>query len=403
MASSCFTNSTRVWREALGRLGLRAYGDLQVGMSPRDTWSRQLLLLPDYRLGAPPSRTNPGGPPWGHGVLDPAQYRSSRGEPGPALTFLTERLGKMLSEFDGLRIDHPHGLVCPWVYRADDPDPFHAVRSGARLFASPSLPDHPTLARYAIVRSEQLSRDRATPLHADDWVQDLDSAQVSRYAILSDALIEQVRLHGREVGNVLAEVLSTLPFPLACVLARHGLGRFRVTQKANLRDPGDEYRTENASPEDWVMVGNHDTPTLRWLARDWQGTAIGELQAQHLARRPRPEGDAASLARELMSDPRKLVHVKFAELFLGPTRQVMVFFADLLGLEDVYNTPGMVKRGQLESARSQRLPAALRRGVALNIPFALSLALRARGSAFASSHGALIERLERRAGWDFGP
>src|SRR5207237_216326 len=92
--------------------------------------------------GAPPSRTNPEGQPWSYGVLDPALY-GTRAQPGPAVQLLRLRVGKLLSELDGLRIDHPHGLIDPWVYRAAQPDPLRAVQQGARLFSSPDLPDPP--------------------------------------------------------------------------------------------------------------------------------------------------------------------------------------------------------------------------------------------------------------------
>ena len=394
----------RAFRTSLEALGLRLYGDVQVGLSPRDTWSRQGLLLPDYRLGAPPSRTNPEGQPWGHGVLDPDQYRDPSGAPGPVLRFLFERLGKVLAEFDGLRIDHPHGLVCPWVYRADDPSPDHAVRRGARLFASPNLAEHPALARYAIVRPDQINPDPAAARYADDWVRRLEWEQINRYATLFDALIAQVRAHGREVEDVLAEVLSTQPYPLACVLARHGLGRFRVTQKADLHRPDDVYRSENASPQDWIMVGNHDTAPIWRLVRQWQGTAEGERQAWYLARRLYPDRDVGPLAGELMRDPRKLVHAKFADLFVSPARQVMVFFADLLGTEEIYNVPGTVSPDnwtlRVPRDYARRYAADAARGDALNLPCVLALALRSRGAEFERSHAGLIRRLADRAGWD---
>jgi len=393
------------WRESLQSCGMKIYGDVQVGMSPRDTWSRQSLLLQDYRLGAPPSRTNPEGQPWGHGVLDPAQYWNTTGEPGPALAFLSQRLNKMLAEFDGLRIDHPHGLVCPWVYRADDPSPLRAVRNGARLFAAPALDDHPALARYAIAQPEQLNLDPATARYADDWVRDLDAGQIARYATLFDTLIAQVRAQGRAVEDVLAEVLSTQPYPLACVLARHGLGRFRVTQKANLDDPDDVYRGENARPEDWIMVGNHDTPPLWRVAQGWQGTSAGEQQAWYLARRLRPHGGAESLARALMADPHKLVHAKFADLLIGPARQVMVFFTDLLGMEEIYNAPGTVSEDnwslRVPPDYLERYVADTARGAALNIPCILALALGSRGAEIAGSQRDLIHRLVQRSRWTF--
>lgn len=378
-------------------LGLKIYGDVQVGFSLRDAWSLQDLVLHDYFLGAPPSRTNPAGQPWSHPVLDPARYMDAAGGSGPVLEFVTARLDKMLTEFDGLRLDHPHGLVCPWVYRADDPDPCHAVQNGARLFSSPDLPEHPNLARHAIVRPEQLDRQR--PRFADDWVRYLTPEQENRYALIMDVLIAQVSAHDRRKEDILCEVLSTEPLPLRQVRMRHGLGRFRVTQKANLDDPRDVYRSENAQPEDWVMVGNHDTPSIWSLAKTWHGKAEGRKQADYLARRLRQEAPE-TLAALLAMDPNRLAHAKVAELFLSPARHVILFFADLLGLVETYNVPGTVNADNW----TLRVPPDFvrehgrksRQGAALNLHAVLALALRARPDIVCPG---LIGRLEEEAGW----
>src|SRR5262249_35932536 len=151
-------------------------------------------------------------------------------------------------------VDHPHGLVCPWVYDARTNDHGRAVRMGARLFESPALPDHPELAAYAIARPDQLNPDPTTPRHADDLVVGLEREQVPRFGALLAVLIAAGPPPGRGPEDVVCEVLSTFPAPLARVLAAYGLGRFRVTQKAILSDPADVYRSENARAEDWVMV-----------------------------------------------------------------------------------------------------------------------------------------------------
>src|SRR5262249_18401054 len=159
--------------------------------------------------------------------------------------------------YDGLRVDHPHGLVDPWVYRTGSADPIAAVRAGARLFSSPDLHDHPSLAAFAIARPEQL--DRSEVRWADGWVATLDDGQVDRYAGQFARIVERLRARGHRKGDLLCEVLSTWPYPLRRVMEREGLGRLVVTQKANLDDPRDVYRSENARPADWIMVGNHDT------------------------------------------------------------------------------------------------------------------------------------------------
>jgi 4-alpha-glucanotransferase len=351
---------------------LALFGDLQIGFSHRDLWSRRSVFRGDYLMGAPPSRTNPEGQPWGYPVLDPGQYG------GAAQALVEARVDRLLEDFDGLRIDHPHGLVCPWVYRAGDPDPALAVQHGARLFCSPNLPDHPALAALAIPSAEQLSRDPGIPRYADAWVHELREDQVGRYGILFDAIMARVAAAGRRTSDVVCEVLSTWPYPLRRVMERHGLGRFCVTQKADLTRADDVYRSENASPRDWIMIGNHDTRPIWLLAEGWHGTAAGTERALHLARRLMPDGRQARLARWIAADRRHLCQAMFAELFASRARRISVFFADFFGSTEIYNRPGVVA----EENWTLRLPgdfAALftsrvAEGEACNLPLALALA-----------------------------
>jgi hypothetical protein len=186
----------------------------------------------------------------------------------------------------------------------DEPDPLRAVQTGARLFDSPNLPDHPALARFAIARPDQLASQPGFHRHADDWVRSLDPDQVARYAVLFDVLLETARRHGREDGDIASEVLSTCPFPLQAVLARHHLGRFRVTQKADPDDRGDAYRTDEAAPGDWVMVGTHDTPPIWRVIQGWPRPRLAAW-ARYLAGRLQSEdGARAEFARSLEADRR---------------------------------------------------------------------------------------------------
>lgn len=356
----------RLRRDA-AELRLALYGDLHVGYADADAWAYAAAFLPGYHLGAPPSRTNLDGQPWGYPVLDPAQYA------GRARDLVRARADKAFAEYDSLRIDHPHGLVCPWVYRAGTADPQRAVCDGARLFESPDLPDHPELARFAIARPEQI--DRSQPRYGDDWVRALDPAQIERYAGLFDEIAAAARRRGRDPADLSCEVLSTMPRPLEAMLARHDLGRWRVTQKARLDDPADVYRTESAGPHDWMMLGNHDTPPVFALLRSWSASRR-EAWARHLAARlalPRPER---------LTVPGFLATAMLAELFVSRAENVSIFFADLFGCEERFNVPGLV-----DSANwTLRLPAdfaalharRLASGAALDVPLAVELALAAR-------------------------
>ena len=339
---------------------LLLYGDLQVGYSDRDAWAYAATFLHDYRMGAPPSRTNPDGQPWNYPVLDPDQYG------GRVRDLVAMRADKSFAEYDSLRIDHPHGLICPWVYSTEG-SPAEAVRAGTRLFESPDV-----LARFAIVRPDQL--DPEQPRYGDHWVTSLDAAQVDRFATLFDILVDSARRHGRAVDDLSCEVLSTMPRPLGAVIAKYALGRWRITQKADLGDPADVYRAENASRNDWVMLGNHDTAPVFSLLKTW-APEHRERWARHLA------------AKLRLAHPERLVLPGFfasamlAELFLSPAENVSIFFADLFGYEERFNVPGLVA----DENWSLRLPAdfeamhadRLARSAALDLRLALDLALAA--------------------------
>jgi 4-alpha-glucanotransferase len=345
------------------RCGLLLYGDLQVGYSDADTWRFSGAFLGGYQMGAPPSRTNPEGQPWGYPVLDPAQYA------GAARALVAARADKALTEYDSLRIDHPHGLVCPWVYRAGTPDPAKAAREGARLFESPDLPDHPELAPFAIARPDQI--DRENPRYADRWVRQLDAAQIDRYAILLDEIMDAATRHGRSRADLSCEVLSTMPTPLAAMLARYGLGRWRVTQKANLDVATDVYRSENVAREDWVMLGNHDTAPILAVIRGWS-PALREKWARHLTGLLRL-ADPARLASD-----GYLASAMLAELFVSRAENVSIFFADLFGYTERFNVPGLVDdanwtlrlAAEFEQLHAERLT----RGEALDLPLAIQIA-----------------------------
>jgi 4-alpha-glucanotransferase len=392
--------------QALARsLGLQLFGDLQIGFSHQDMWSYQGLFLDGYRMGAPPSRTNPEGQPWGYPVFDPRLYFGGGGGQGAVLDFLTLRIDKMLAEFDGVRIDHPHGLVDPWVYRSEavgEAELLRAVQAGARLFSSPGLADHPALAALAIARPDQLNPAPGTPRYADDWVAALEPDQVRRYGTLLDLIVERSRARGRGTEAILCEVLSTWPYPLRRVMETHGLGRFCVTQKARLDDPADVYRSENAGPADWIMVGNHDTRPIWRLVEAWREGGGLAARAAYLAERLEPEVTRRpAFAAALAADPLRLAEALFADVLASPARQVSVFFADLFGLEETYNQPGVVDeanwwlRVPADYERFYRAQLASRR--ALNLPGALALALRSRAGAAGEAMTELVTALEQLA------
>ena len=174
-------------------------------------------------------------------------------------------------------------------------------------------------------------------------------------------------------------------------MQRYGLGRFRVTQKASLVDIEDGYRGENADSRDWIMIGNHDTAPLLAVLERWERNGELAARAEYLAGRVGPRSSA-------VPEKAEVGDAMFAELFVGPAANVLVFFADLFGERDTYNTPGLVS----EVNWSMRVPRDFRAvyarraaaGKALHLPRALARAMRARGPAFVAEHSGVLAALE---------
>ncbi len=166
-----------------------------------------------------------------------------------------------------------------------------------------------------------------------------------------------------------------MPRPLGAVLAAYGCGRWRIAQKANLHDARDVYRMENAERADWVMLGNHDTAPIFELIRSWP-QATRDAWGKHLTER-------LALARPWrLADPGFLANAMLAELFASRAENVSIFFADLFGYHERFNSPGVIDHtanwslrlpSDFEAVYAQRREA----GAALDLELATDLALAA--------------------------
>jgi 4-alpha-glucanotransferase len=389
------------FRARMHELGIQVHGDLQIGLADRDVWAFQALFLPHHALGAPPSRTNPEGQAWGYPVFDPDLYRDPDDPtaPGPVTRLVRARMDRMFEAYDGVRIDHPHGLVCPWVYQSDAGRAGHPVAHGARLFSAFGVEGHEALVRHDIPRPEQI--DRAVRPWDDHRVRDLEPDQVARYALLFDEVTRAARRAGADPDALTCEVLSTLPAPLGAVLARFGLGRLRVTGKIDPADPGDPYRIEAAAPPDWAMIGSHDTPSVWQMVAGWS-EARRDARAAYSARLLEPDPQRRpGFARLLAGDSGLLAQALLAEIFSSRARNAVIFFTDLLGIAESYNRPGTVSSENWSLRVPPDFRALYRERLAqhraLNLPLALALALRARSDAPPGLAAALLEDAARKA------
>jgi hypothetical protein len=155
-----------------------------------------------------------------------------------------------------------------------------------------------------------------------------------------------------------------------------------VTQKADLRDPNDGYRSENAESRDWIMIGTHDTAPAWATLDDWQRRGMLRERAAYLAWRLAPSAKARpEMTERLATSPGHLAQAQFADLFASRARHVMTFFTDVFGLREWYNRPGTIDPSnwslRLPADYLSRYTARLGRDEAANLPAALAMALRA--------------------------
>jgi 4-alpha-glucanotransferase len=195
--------------------------------------------------------------------------------------------------------------------------------------------------------------------------------------------------------SVICEDLGTLTTPVQHVLKRLNLSGIRVTQFSDPNNANDIFHGCNVAAHYWITPGSHDNePLMRWaktLVKSGQEGEPGKLGdvrqhahwlAEELIREPEKK---ESFQHALSTDALALLEAKMAELFASPAQQVQLFFADLFGLEDVYNRPGTSGqhnwRLRVPKDFAETYFKGLKKGKALNLPAVMKMALEAQENA----------------------
>jgi 4-alpha-glucanotransferase len=332
-------------------------------------------------MGAPPDYFSSQGQAWGFPVQDPSKLFNPDGSLGEGGRLLKRLFEKMFDENPGgVRIDHIIGLIDPWVYPSGE----SGTANGTRLYSSP---EHPELGRFAHIATGDLESGTGRDSNNRVRWNALSDAVIDRYArILDKIVIPAGKAHGVPLDSIICEDLGTLTNPVVAVMEKRGLSGIRVTQFVNPKDPSHLYRGKNVASRHWITPGTHDNiPILAWAKQLINSASPDKWAHAHYLTEDllRDPGRANAFRWDLANNPLALVSAKFAELFASPARQAQVFFADLFGLEDVYNRPGTAG----EENWSLRIPKAFRKayfdavkdGRALNLPEALAQAMEAKG------------------------
>lgn len=307
--------------EAYEQAGIKTEGDNPVAFSNQEVWANMGAFLPDYKMGCPPDGDNPKGQAWGFAVLNPKKLFNPDGSFGESGQLLYDKCKKLAQDNQGgIRIDHIVGLIDPFVYKDSPVD-----RTAGRLFSSEHNPD---LRQFAIPRGRH------------------DTAQ--RFgAILEKIVLPACEEAGLTKDDIICENLGAIPDHANDAFKRLGLGGMVVTQYHN---------GMSARAEDTIMLGSHDTlPFVSYVdnlygpyGQDPFNHALWPAVENTLPRNASHDQKQKEFDKYRFDYNRHQPEVnkqafkekKFAELFTSPAQRVQIFWTDLLGMPQRYNTPG---------------------------------------------------------------
>lgn len=384
-------------KEYTKKNGLKMIADRQVAFSDRDCWAYQSLFLDGWSLGCPPDYFSKDGQAWDFNVMDPEKLFNPDGTLGKGGELLKKLYLKMFKENPGgVRIDHTVGLIDPWVYKKGCKP---KVSEGAgRLYSSPN---HPELSKYSII-----SNDDTDPNFKPDeekWVKNLSDEQIKLYGRMIEKIVIQSAIEaGLDKSAIVAEDLGTLTNPVVKVMEKYGLAGMKLVQFVIATEPDHPYRCKNIVPNSWAMTGTHDNRPIRLWAKDMINTEADTPHVNNLMADLYSEFDGQDMIRhKLYTDDKFLAFSKLVEVFASKAENIQIFFTDFFGLQETYNVPGTSG----DKNWSLRIPDNfeevyynnLQNFEALNLPLALSYAIKARGREFANQNKELLEKLESLA------
>jgi len=397
-------------KEIAAKNGIKMIADRQVGFSDRDVWAHKSAFLDGWFMGCPADYFSKDGQAWGFNVLNPDLMFDSDGNLDEAGQLMYNMFYKIFKENSGgVRIDHIIGLIDPWWYREGSKPSEVVEGNAARLYSTPM---HKELGKYSYVSEDDLNPNllynqsgEASPKNSasEIWVSKINDKQIDMYAkIINDIVLKAAHDAGLENDSIIAEDLGTLTYPVQRVISKLNLRGIRVLQFVNPDKEDNIYRGKNIQKDTWVAPGTHDNPSI-WLYSKNLGIEGRKKHAKNLVEDLYSEyKNKDEIYDKLVNDYRFFAMSKLTEAFACPAKNVQISFMDMFGYLDVYNVPGTTDDEKnwclgLRENFKQRYLKSLENSEALNLPFVLSCAIRARGEEFAMANKEVLKELDSLA------
>lgn len=351
-------------------LGIRIIADTPVAFTPAEEWLNKDLFMEDYALGCPPDYFSAEGQRWGFAVLKPELIFNEDGSLGKGGEFLKKRYESIFKDAPGgVRIDHVIGLIDPFVYAKNEKHMTPA--NSGRLYSSPYKE-----------RFEQYAKR-----NTDEYA-----------AILEKIVFPAAQKFGINKESIICEDLGEITMPVRQVIEKLKLTGLSVTQ---FGASGCDAPERNV-----IMPGSHDNKSFIEYTNDLFKNAKNSkhgndhfLYKTHVlgSDTVTPNQDIHNYREELRSDKKKFIAASFSELFTSPAKKVQIFFTDFFGIGKTYNVPG-TQDGcwtlRLENNFEKLYYENLSQNLGLNLPEAISTAIKKRGIDFMEKHKDLLQKLE---------
>ncbi len=303
--------------------------DLLVGCSKMDAWRYEDVFLDDWEMGA----YEGGGPSqrWHIPVIDPKKiFLNADYDLNDGGKFLKEKIDAALQYCENLRIDHVMGLVEPYLLakNADDED----------FITNPSHLKNKNNEKYI---SELKDPENSDIEYDRYW----DYTKIIEHLVLP-----AFKEHGLDKNDAVWEDICSWPDRYKQVYKEQDLPAITNLDWARAEITTKEF------PENWFILGNHDSPpVMTYLRRTAKLNDGREVEYTRKQSAWSPEylagylnmDDSRENIQEIRNklielyknDDKAIVFAKFAELMTTPKFQIS--FDDLLGITDiVYNSPG---------------------------------------------------------------
>lgn len=351
--------------------GIKIIADTPVAFTPAEEWLNKDLFLEDFVLGAPPDYFSSEGQRWGFAVLKPDLIFNEDGSLGKGGEFLKKRYEAIFKNCPGgVRIDHVIGLIDPFVYNKNER--YMTPANSGRLYSSPFKN---AFEKYA---------KRNIDEHA---------------AVLEKIVFPAAAKYGIGKDKIICEDLGEITIPVRAVIDRLQLTGLSVTQ---FGASGYDAPARNV-----IMPGSHDNKSfIEYTDEFFKNAENSKHGKDHFLYKTHVLGsdtvtfnqDIHKYREEIRADKKKFMTASFAELFTSPAQKVQIFFTDLFGIGKTYNVPGSKKdcwtlrlTGDFEKLYYDNLS----KGLGVNFPELIAIAIRHKGTAIAEKYKDLLRRLDK--------